>query len=100
MNALDLTQNDFFLGKFDIINASWLYSNAKDEETLVQMMRNIKLCLKNSQNSKHFGVDVNSRITSDSDEHFEKYSIHLFLLSQILGNSALWCSMQLGNMQL
>ena len=64
-----------FAGRFDVVNASWLYDTARDEEEALRMARNIHRCLKNG--GRHQGLEINFGIHASHPSELELFGISL-----------------------
>jgi len=64
-----------FAGRFDIVNANWLYDTASDESELLEMAIGIRHCLK--PGGVHNGMEVNFDIKASGPMEFEEYGVSL-----------------------
>jgi SAM-dependent methyltransferase len=70
-----LFENPEFEDKFDVVNASWLYDLAVDENDLLKMMKCVNWCLRSG--GFHSGIDLNFAIRGSSPLEWTKYGISL-----------------------
>jgi SAM-dependent methyltransferase len=75
MDARRLQASANFGGRFDIVNASWLYDTASDESELLEMASGIRHCMK--PGGVHCGMEVNFDIKASGPREFEEYGVSL-----------------------
>jgi SAM-dependent methyltransferase len=64
-----------FRGRFNVVNASWLYDTARDEGELFEMAWALRQCLK--PGGLHMGVDINFDIHASGDSELDAFGISL-----------------------
>jgi toxoflavin synthase len=72
-----------FLGRFDVVNASWLYDTATDAADALVMARSAHACLK--PGGRHQGLEVNPAVKAS--EPFELSNFGIALLSDLVPGS-------------
>jgi SAM-dependent methyltransferase len=74
-DAGQLASMNQFVRRFDVVNASWLYDTARDENEALQMARNIHCCLK--PGGRHQGLEINFGIHASHSSELECFGISL-----------------------
>lgn len=70
-----LRERDEFAGRFDVVNASWLYDTASDPAELLEMAMSVRHCLK--PGGIHKGLEVNFDVKASDSSELRDYGVRL-----------------------